>query len=451
MNKMWQMIKQNKILMIILLGSFFVCVAYAFYFKINPVVDAQAYDQIAQNIIAGNGFVEDAGADIKFDKAIIRVGPLYEYFLAGVYIMFGHHYEAVWLLQAFLHILSAVFIYLSAGILFKNNSNKEKISLVSAVIIGFFPDLIEISAMLMTETLYIFLWTLFLWYFLKFADEKIDEQKNKYIHGVLLGLVSGLAVLARPPVLFVLPVMFLYFILKKNLAVLAVLLLSIGAVFIPWTVRNYQAYNKIMPFGGAGGYNFWIGNHVGATGEQDKPEEVEPFIEKNGAYLVSDESIKQFQIFVMEHPVDFLRLTLSRISHYFSIARPMGFWFYDSGLSQFLFILSSVIASVFLFIFTIFGIIKNWSNQNNLQKYWLWFAVTTPLILFITVVETRYRFQIYPLLAVFAAYGAVEFWQNKSLWKSRAFIFSVSIIFLNAIVDLALSMDKLKEKLGLFF
>lgn len=448
---MWQIIKQNKILMVILFGSFFVCVFYAFYFRINPVVDAQAYDQIAQNIISGNGFVEKAGMDVKFDTAIIRVGPLYQYFLAGIYILFGHHYEAVWLIQAFLHALSALFIYLSARILFKNNINKEKVSLVSAVIIGFFPDLIEISAMLMTETLYIFLWTLFLWYFLKFTDEKLDEQKNKYFHAILLGLVSGLAVLARPPVLFVLPVMFLYFILKKNLTVLAVLLLSIGAVFVPWTIRNYQAYNKIMPFGGAGGYNFWIGNHVGATGEQDKPEEVEPFIEKNGAYLVSDESIKQFKIFVMEHPVEFLRLTSSRVSHYFSVARPMGFWFYDSGLSQFLFILSSAVASVFLFIFTIFGIIRNWSNQNNLQKYWLWFVVATPLILFITVVETRYRFQIYPLLTVFAAYGAVEFWQNKSLWKSRSFIFSVSIIFLNAIVDLVLSMDKLKEKLGLFF
>src|SRR3989344_8471085 len=165
-------LKENKILSYILFLSFFVCAAYAFYFKINPVVDAKAYDRIAQNIVSGNGFVEQAGADVKFDKAIIRVGPLYQYFLAGIYFVFGHHYEAVWLIQAFLHALSVLFVYLSAGILFKNNSDKEKIAIVSAGIIGFFPDLVELSAMLMTETLYIFLWTLFLWYFLKFVDEK---------------------------------------------------------------------------------------------------------------------------------------------------------------------------------------------------------------------------------------------------------------------------------------
>lgn len=446
-----KLIKQKKILSWILFGSFLVCVAYAFYFRINPVVDAKAYDNTAQNIVMGYGFVENAGADVKFDKAIIRVGPLYQYFLAGIYSVFGQRYEVVWLLQALLHAFSALFVYLSSRILFKDNINKEKISLVSVAVIGFFPDLIEIAAMLMTETLYIFLWTLFLWYFLKFADEKIDEQNNKYLHTFLLGVISGLAVLARPPVLFALPVLFIYLLAKKKAAVLAVLVLAIIIVFVPWTVRNYKAYHKIMPFGGAGGYNFWIGNHVGATGEQDKPEEVEWFIEKSGSYLVSDESLRQFKIFIKNHPIEFIRLTISRISHYFSVARPMGFWFYDSGLSQLVFVLSSALASVFLFVFALFGLVRNWAQQTKLQKYWLWFTIATPLILFITVVETRYRFQIYPLLAVFAGYGAIDLWQNLTLFKSRAFVFSVSVIGLNTMIDLALSLDKLKEKLGLFF
>lgn len=444
-------VEKNKILFYLLTASFFVCVLYSFIFRISPVVDAQAYDQIAQNILAGNGFVEVAGADVKFDKAIIRVGPLYQYFLAGVYLIFGHNYWVVWIIQAFLHIISVFFIYLTAKIIFKKNEKVESIALISAGIFAFFPDLIEISAMIMTETLYLFLWTFLLWYFFNFIDKNKIELKKAWLSTAILGIISGLAVLARPPVLFALPVIFFYFLLKKKFKLTIIMSVAIAAVFTPWTIRNYLAYEKIMPFGGAGGYNFWIGNHVGATGEQDKPDEVEEFIETYGAYLVSDKSIDEFTIFVKDYPLDFIRLTALRVNRYFSAIRPMGFWFYDSGLSQLAFVLSSAIYAFLLFIFSLFGAIRLWSERNTLFNYLFAFIIITPLILFITVVETRYRFQIYPLLALLAGYGAYLFFSIKQIWKSKVFLFSFILISLNAIIDLSLSMDKLRDKLGLFF
>lgn len=441
----------NKYLIYILFGSFFVCVAYSFVFRINPVVDAKAYDVIAQNIVAGNGFVENADLSVKFDKAIIRVGPLYQYFLAGTYWLFGHNYWVVWVLQAILHTISVYFVYLTARIIFKQFEKVETISLLSAGIFAFFPDLVEISAMVMTETLYLFFWAWLLWYFVDFVDKNKIESSKAWISSMALGAVGGLATLARPPVLFVLPVIFVYFLLKKKIKLLIIMSLAIGIIFTPWTVRNYLAYQKIMPFGGAGGYNFWIGNHVGSTGEQDKPEEVEPFIEQYGAYLVSDKSIDEFKIFVREYPFDFVRLTALRINRYFSSARPMGFWFYDSGLSQFVFIFSSAIYSFLLFLFSLYGGIMLWTRRNNLLNYLFSFIILTPLILFITVVETRYRFQIYPLLALIASYGLITLLNNKFLWKSRVFLLSFTFVSLNSIIDLLLSLDKLKEKLGLFF
>ena len=225
---------------------------------------------------------------------------------------------------------------------------------------------------------------------------------------------------------------------------------AIGIIFMPWTVRNYLAYEKIMPFGGAGGYNFWIGNHVGASGEQDKPDEVEDFIKENGAYLVSDKSIQEFKSFVFEHPVDFIRLTALRTNRYFSAARPMGFWFYDSGWSQFAFVLSSAIWAFLVLVLSLYAGIKLWTSRNNVLNYAFAFVTLTPLILLITVVETRYRFQIYPLLALFAGYGGALLWQNKKKIKEKAFIIAFTIISLNAVIDLSLSVGKLKEKLGLF-
>ena len=158
-------LSENKLLFGILALSFIFSLGYSFFYKIEPVVDARAYDQIAQNILAGRGFVEDSSKDILFDHAIVRAGPAYEYFLAFIYRLFGLHLEAVWIIQAILHALTAYLIFLVCRLVFKENS--AKIGLLAAAFIGFHPDLIEISAMLMTETFYIFLITLTILYFLK--------------------------------------------------------------------------------------------------------------------------------------------------------------------------------------------------------------------------------------------------------------------------------------------
>lgn len=441
-------IKENKILFWILGLSFVVTLAYAFYFRIHPVVDAKAYDRIAQNLLAGNGFVEDASVDIKYDQAITRVGPLYQFMLAGIFAVFGHHYEPVWILQAFLHVLSAYFVYLTAKIIFKEKEKQEKISLLSAGIFAFYPDLIEISAMLMTETVYIFFWCVMIWYFFKIISE-MEAPKKLTQKIIVLGILSGFAVLARPPVLFVLPAVFVYFLARKKYVLSVIFFVTLAIVFTPWTVRNYAVYHKIMPVGAAGAWNFWIGNHEGGKGEQEATPEMVEYMEKYGVISLQDESMAQFKKFVFAHPFDFVRLTVWRVNKYFSVARPMGFWFYDSGLSQMLFVLSSACASAVLFVFALYTAIKLWIEKNKTPvRYLFAFTILTPLILFITVVETRYRFQIYPLLAIFAGFGLISLFSQKTWWKDKVFLISLAIILLNAIIDLSFSLDRL-QKLGI--
>src|SRR3989339_1840899 len=196
--------QNNKVLLIILIGAFLASLAYSFYFRITPAVDARAYDTIAQNIVSGAGYREDLSRGVAFDQAISRVGPLYEYFLAGIYKVFGHHYEAVWLAQAGLRSLSAWLIYLTVLLILADHDKKKKIGLYAAAIFGFYPDLIEISAMLMTETFYLFLTVLLIYVFFAFV-----RRPGVYL-AAALGLSAGLAVLARPPVLFLIPVFLFY-------------------------------------------------------------------------------------------------------------------------------------------------------------------------------------------------------------------------------------------------
>ncbi|MDP2909630.1 MAG: hypothetical protein Q8N69_00980, partial [bacterium] len=105
-------LKENKILLIILIISFGISLIHSFYFRIQPIVDARAYDNIAVNLINGNGYKEDVNAAPDKDFSIGRVGPGYEFFLAGAYTIFGHHYGIVWILQAIFHVLTALFVFL---------------------------------------------------------------------------------------------------------------------------------------------------------------------------------------------------------------------------------------------------------------------------------------------------------------------------------------------------
>ena len=438
--------QNNKVLLIILAGAFLASLAYSFYFRITPAVDARAYDVIAQNIISGVGFREDISRTLAADPAITRVGPLYEYFLAGLYKVFGRYYEVVWLAQAGLHALSAWLIYLTVLLILADHDKKKKIGLWAAAIFGFYPDLIEISAMLMTETFYLFLTCLLVYVFFAFI------WRPDFYLAAALGLSAGLAVLARPPVLFLIPVILFYFWRKKFWRQAALFLLVLALVFTPWTWRNYQIYHQLMPFGNGGALNFWIGNYHGGDGEQGLTVEQMQFLSSHDASEVSGESVKRFKSFLFGYPLEFIKLTLLRINKYFSFIRPMGFWFYQQGLGQLLFILSSAAASVFLFFFGLAGILKTIASRDKRLDYLLALTIFTPLIIFITVVETRYRFQIYPLLAIFAGYFMAAWPFNQPRWwREKTLRLAVGLVFLNGIIDLLLSLDRFKERLGLFF
>jgi len=437
-------IKKNKIIVIIILFSFSLSLGYSFYFQIKPMVDARAYDGIAMNIAAGHGYRYNLQGELKEDWAIMRVGPLYEYFLAGIYYVFGHSYGWVWIMQALMHALSALFIYLTCLLIFKDFRQKKKIGLAAAVIFGFYPDLIEISAMVMTETFYLFLFCLAIYVFFKYFS------KAGVWPAIILGLVFGLATLARPPVLFLIPVVLFYFYSKRKILLGVLFLIVMMAVFTPWTVRNYKIYDKFMPFGVAGAYNFWIGNYHGGNGEQEPTQEMKKYAHEHGILAIPAEATRQFKGFLREYPGEFVKLTMLRVNKYFSIIRPMGFWFYQTGWSQFLFILSSATASVILFIFGIAGFIKSLYLRREKLDYLLAFTIITPLIIFVTVVETRYRFQIYPLLAIFASYFLVYLWEKRE-WLNKILWFSLALVLANGLLDLVLSWERFQERLGLFF
>lgn len=436
--------KNDKLVVIVVAISFFASLMYAFTYQIHPVVDAKAYHNIAVNIISGNGFRESATGDILFDRSIQRAGPAYEYFLAGLYSVFGVHLSVIWIAQAILHALSAWFLYRICRLIWAEHG--YKIGLITAAIFGFHPDLIEISAMLMTETLYLFLTILTIYFFVKV----FLTQKWQWSSALAVALAAG--ILARPPLVLFIPIISFLYVTRKEWWQLMLFICLVMLCLLPWTWRNYQIYHQFIPTTLIGEYNIWVGNTLAADGGQ-LASGFNPFDEyaaKNGYITIGNEAKNSFKNFVTEHPGKFVKLTAIRTVRYFSLIRPMGFWFYQTGISQVAFVFSSGVSIIFLFITGFTGMIKLAQTRNKLFYYIIILALTAPVVLLPTVVQSRYRFQIYPFLALGAGYALMTWLKEKNCLRDRALQFTVIFLGLITVLDIFLNIEVILSRFATF-
>ena len=419
---------RKHLLVIIVALSFLASVFYSFAYQIRPVIDAQAYDKIAINLLEGRGFKEEADKSYEFDLAIVRAGPAYEFFLAGVYAVFGHHYEIVWILQALLHAFSAYLIFLSCREIFKEKG--DVIGLIAATLFGLHPDLIEISAMLMTETTYLFLIVLVIWLFIKLCQK---PERTRY--SVFLSFATGLAILSRPQVILFIPIILVFYILNKKYKQGAVFLAFLILTLLPWVIRNYLIYHQFILTTLIGEYNLWVGNTLLANGGQISGgyNPLTSYTDSYGFFSLKQKAGQEFFLFIINYPLVFVKLCFLRVIRYFSLIRPMGFWFYQTGLPQLFFVASSFVSISVLFISGFSGMLLSFLEKNKLTRYLIAFAVTSPLVLIPTVVQSRYRFQIYPFLAIFGGYVLVALFTQRTIVKKILIMVGMALIIVSLV------------------
>ena len=437
--------KEERTILIICFLVFVISAAYAFYYKISPAVDAWNYDTVAMNIINGNGFRLYPEKPLLQDDVITYQGPLYQYFLAGIFAVFGHNYEAVWIIHGILRVLSALFLFLICKLIFKENGRKT--GWIAAAFFGFYPDLIEMGAMLMAETLYIFSTILIIYIFFRWYG------KDSMIGIFLLGLITGLTTLIRSTGgLIFLPVFIFYFFKYRKWKQLILFLILFFLILTPWTIRNYKIYHAFIPTMANAGYNLWTGNHEGGDGEGGNVPSHFEDLAKYGAIGANNYSLRQFKNFLLDHPLTYIKFTATRSIKYFSFIRPMGFWFYQSGWSQLIFVFSSALASVFLFTFGFAGIFA--AIKKEINNTFLIYLIAISFLTFLSVVpvlfETRYRLPIYPFMAIFAGFFIVRIIVFRSDYL-RYLVSSFLILSFIASINIILEYGKILEKMKQIF
>jgi len=245
----------RRILLAIVLIALALRVAFVFdisdspYFD-YPTLDAYWYDAKAKDVLAG---------DLVASSGTFRV-PLYIYFLAGVYSIFGHSFMAAFLIHAVLGALTCGVLYLLGKRLFGT---------LAGVIAGlgfavyrmalyYIGELVPASILLLLLTGSVYLIV------------RAVERKSLR-DSLLAGVCLGLAFLSRPDIVpfAALTALAVGFLFRREYGVR--IAVAFSAVLICFMLlqglRNYAIFDKFFVFSPQGAVNFYIGNARYADGK----------------------------------------------------------------------------------------------------------------------------------------------------------------------------------------
>jgi len=196
------------------------------YFKEYQVHDSQEYKALAINIIKKHKFSWD-------DEPVTFRTPFYPFFISLIFLIFGIKDFPVMFFQVIFSTITVYIVYLIAKKVYN-----EKIALISSILFTFDPLSIFYSSLYMSETIFIFLFLLSIYFFV---------IKNYGISALFLSLSS----LTKPISLYSFLIFFPFFKKIKNM-ILFFLIFSILPLL--WSLRNYKNY-KVFKFTSIDGFN----------------------------------------------------------------------------------------------------------------------------------------------------------------------------------------------------
>jgi 4-amino-4-deoxy-L-arabinose transferase-like glycosyltransferase len=212
----------------------------------SPQMDGLYHHQWALAILSKREFIADA-----YFRA-----PLYPFFLALLYKVFGVNLFIVRLAQAVLGSCSCAVLYTLGKKVFD-----QKSSFYAGMLMAVYPLFIYFDGELLIPVLLVFL------VLVGFLFLYLSESKEWFL--VLSGFCFGLAAVARPNVLLFVAVLLVWFVFKhrrKWWQKAVPFYLTVVLPIVPVTIRNYLKSKSFVPIAWQAGTNFYIGNNEYSDG-----------------------------------------------------------------------------------------------------------------------------------------------------------------------------------------
>ena len=232
----------------------------------NLILDSAVYDKWAKALVWGG----------ELPATKLMQAPLYPWFLALIYRVFGPNLTAVRSVQALLGVLTCAFVTVLTRRLFRSSTAGIAAGLLTALYL----PAIFYEGVILPATLILFLNALFVLLMVP------DTGQAGPARLMAAGFVLGLSVITKPVALLLLPFAIIYIWLrakkfhgsipgpgtgKRLMRYSAALVIGLLFAMAPLTIRNARMTGKFMPLTTGGGINLYIGNNPRANGFYSVP------------------------------------------------------------------------------------------------------------------------------------------------------------------------------------
>jgi len=349
------------------------------------------YDEIAINVIQGNGYVVHPGEEPNTLRA-----PLYPFYLILHFLIFGQGRFYLVLMQSLFQAGACLILYAMV----RRYIGDRRVSFLSALALALYPQSMLYSSIAATESLYLLLMMVAVAVFLGLTA---DKPRGSY---VAMGFLLALLALCKPiSQLMIVPVVLviLYRFHREKRGALkgiARMALTFCVALSPWTVRNYRVTGDFIPVATQGGH-FFYSTTAGSQGDE---KEALRTMREEGIQSAGEVEAKWLDLAVtnlVEHPGRFIRNTLEKA---------IAFWYRGHSRSV------SLFNAVVNFPLLILGII----GMRSAVKRGVFILPPLAIIIYFNGLYglmhalARYAFPIIPLVMIFGMIGLLE-WSGEKV------------------------------------
>jgi 4-amino-4-deoxy-L-arabinose transferase-like glycosyltransferase len=282
-----------------------------------------------------------------------------------------------------------------------------RVGVAAAAIASVYPPLVWICAYALSEALFCTLALAAVWVLGRELDSPGVAARARVSSARVLvgGMLTGLATLTRPQMLFFLPFA-AALAWRRRPRFAAIVVAGALLMVLPWTVRNAITYGRFVLIASEGGVTFWTGNHPEAIGEGDLA--ANPHLkELNREFRARHANLTEEQLesiyyrealdFIVHDPIHWLGLEARKLFYTwvpigpsYRLHSPLYFWL-------------SVASYVLVLPFAVIGTIRLWRDGRRPWTLWL-LACSAVLVCLVFFPQERFRIPVIdPTLIVCAA------------------------------------------------
>ena len=409
-------------------------------------LDDSFYDQWAWSIASGDWLGRDAFFGM----------PLYPYFLAVIYFLFGHSYLMVKVAQMLLGAATCVLVYGIGRAVFSRG-----VGLAAALSLAFYGMSLLYEGLLVGTSLTMFLNAAALLVLLKASESR---RTGLWVAG---GVLIGLSALNSASALVFLPFAAAWAGVivyadgkargspggRRAIGLAAAMVVVAFATIAPVTLRNYAVARDFVPISYHGGLNFFIGNNREADGTFQPIPGINPSADR---MMIQSRAVAENAAGHRLKPSEVAGYWATRARH--DMAQDPGRFLWLLGRKFLLFWNADEIYDIIDYTFVqaqtpvlrlpllafglvgplgLTGLVLALSSPAELRRRSLLvlFVVTHMVAILLFFVNSRYRLPVVPYLAIFAAFAF--WWWCRALRERRFGPVALSLVVLAAALVIA--------------